>query len=76
MKTGRFEIGGSWKKITALCVFQKGILPAWEHEKNKMGGDFSTVIKKCSKEEVKTHWDQLTMLVISGSFKYADNVRT
>ncbi len=70
----RYEVKGTLKKIIAICVFQKGILPAWEDEKNKAGGDFNVLLKNSSEKEVKKYWNELTLRIISGELMYAETV--
>ena len=62
------------KKIIALCIFQKGIVPAWEDEQNKNGGDFNILLKNCSEDLLKKYWNELTLRIISGELKFSDSV--
>ena len=61
--------------MIAICLFRKGIDPAWEDEKNKYGGDFSATKRKCFKDELKTFWDKLIFAVIGSSWEYSEHVR-
>lgn len=70
-----FNHEGETYKMTALCVFRKGISPAWEEHINHFGGDFSTQVKSIDKEKTKELWDKLVFRVIGSQYDYSENVK-
>ena len=61
--------------MIAICLFKKGIPPAWEEHINHFGGDFSSVVKYTSKQKFKEIWDKLVLRLIGSHFSYTENVR-
>jgi len=61
-------------RVVAIAIFQKGIEPLWEDPHNVNGGDIYVTRKNDLKEDSKKYWDKLVLLVIGGTFPYAENV--
>ena len=40
--TGEGE--GTWRQIKSLCLFRKGIVPAWEDKANQNGSEFRVTL--------------------------------
>lgn len=68
-----YFVKGSPLKISALSLFKTGIEPAWEDPINAKGGEFS-ITTSCSKEDIKSVWDNLVLETISGDFPSSDTV--
>ena len=60
--------------MAAICLFKKGIPPAWEEHINHFGGDFSALIKSGPRKHFKEVWDKLVFRLIGSYFKYSENV--
>jgi hypothetical protein len=59
--------------INGICVFRDGVKPIWEDPVNQKGGEFSTTLRKCSKERMKKYWNKLVLKTIGCEFKKAEN---
>ena len=68
-----YIVKGAPKKISALSLFKTGIEPAWEDPVNAKGGEFS-ITTSCSKEDIKTVWDNLVLETISSDFPSSEKV--
>lgn len=70
-----FNFKEDMRKMAAICIFKKGIPPAWEEHINHFGGDFSAVVKSSPRERFKEIWDKLVLRLIGSYFKYSENVK-
>lgn len=73
-KCNSFELKGKSCKISAICIFRKGIKPAWEEHENFHGGDFSGTIEVKDKNQMKFIWDKLVYRLIGSCYDYCENV--
>ena len=68
-----YEIRGVEQKISSLALFKTGIIPAWEDQMNKHGGEFSTKVNSDEKS-TKGVWNALVLDLVTDNFPGNDRV--
>eukprot|EP00343_Euplotes_focardii_P008377 CAMPEP_0205822844 /NCGR_PEP_ID=MMETSP0206-20130828/14280_1 /ASSEMBLY_ACC=CAM_ASM_000279 /TAXON_ID=36767 /ORGANISM="Euplotes focardii, Strain TN1" /LENGTH=204 /DNA_ID=CAMNT_0053119465 /DNA_START=10 /DNA_END=624 /DNA_ORIENTATION=+ len=68
-----YEIKGREEKVSTLAMFKTGIIPAWEDEANKEGGEYAA---KVETDKEKTHklWNGLVLDLVSDNFPASEKV--
>ena len=59
---------GEWKQIQSICLFRKGIRPAWEDPVNAKGSDFRVTFIDRKPHEVDQYWENLVFKMIGEDF--------
>ena len=66
-------VEGEEKRINAFSLFENTIVPKWEDEINKHGGEFR-IDFSASIETVQDVWDALVFQTITGEFAESDKL--
>ena len=64
--TGEGE--GTWRQIKSLCLFRKGIVPAWEDKANQNGSEFRVTLDGENALKLDDYWKNLVFKLVGEEF--------